>query len=57
MGIHSPLTLSPGDTEDTAELHSLFPGVRYNCIIVARNSAGSSGPVYAVGTTTETGIT
>ena len=48
--------LTPGPTMNTAELPDLFSGVRYNCSIVANNSAGSSDPVYAVGTTTEAGI-
>ena len=56
-GIPSPPTLSPGPTVNTAMLPNLSPGVRYNCSIVASNSAGPSDPVYAVGTTTETGIT
>ena len=55
-GIPSPPTLSPGPTVNTTVLPNLYPGVRYNCRIVANNSAGSSDPVYAVGTTTETGI-
>ena len=57
VGTPSPSILTPGSTMITAELGSLFPGVRYNCSIVARNTAGSSDPVHAVGTTTETGIT
>ena len=56
-GIRSPLVLSIGPTVNTASLPALFPGVRYNCSIVASNSAGPSDPVYDVGTTTETGIT
>ena len=56
-GIPSPPTLSTGPTVNTALLPNLSPGVRYNCSIVARNSAGPSKPVYAVGTTTETGVT
>ena len=56
-GIPSPPTLSPGPTVHTALLPNLSPGVRYNCGIVASNSVGgSSDPVYAVGTTNETGI-
>ena len=56
-GIPSPPTLSPGPTVNTALLPNLYPGVRYNCRIMASNSVGgSSDPVYAVGTTTETGI-
>ena len=57
VGIPTPPTLSPGPTVNTAMLPNLSPGVRYNCSIVASNSAGLSDPVYAVGTTTETGIT
>ena len=57
VGIPSPPTLTPGPTVHTAMLLNLSPGVRYNCSIVASNSAGLSEPVYAVGTTTETGIT
>ena len=53
--IPSPPILSPGPTVNTALLPALFPGMRYNCSIMARNSAGSSDPVHAVGTTTETG--
>ena len=53
--IPSPSILTPGNTMNTAELGSLSPGVRYNCSIVANNSAGSSNPVHAIGTTTETG--
>ena len=56
VGISSPPTLSPGPTMNTAVLPDLFPGVRYNCSIVASNSAGLSDPVYAVDTTAETGI-
>ena len=57
VGIPSPPTLSPGATVNTAVLPNLFPGVRYNCRIMANNSAGLSDPVYAVDTTAETGIT
>ena len=57
-GIPSPPILSTGSTVNTALFPNLSPGVRYNCSIVARNSAGPSDPpVHAVGTTTETGIT
>ena len=56
VGIPSPPTLSPGPTVNTAVLLNLFSGVRYNCSIMASNSAGLSDPVYAVDTTTETGI-
>ena len=55
QGIPSPTIPSPGPTVNTAVLPDLFPGVRYNCSIVARNSARPSDPVHAVGTTTETG--
>ena len=57
VGIPTPPTLSPGPSVNTAMLPNLSPGVKYNCSIMANNSAGSSDPVYAVGTTTETGIT
>ena len=56
-GIPSPPILSTGSTVNTALFPDLSPGVRYNCSIVARNITGSSNPVYAVGTTAETGIT
>ena len=36
-------------------LSNLYPGVGYNCSIVARNSAGPSAPVNISGTTLETG--
>ena len=55
-GIPSPPILSSGPSVNTALFPNLSPGLRYNCSIVARNSAGSSDPVYTVGTTTETGI-
>ena len=55
VDIPSPSFLTPGNTMNTAELGNLSPGVRYNCSIVANNSAGSSDPVHAIGTTTETG--
>ena len=57
VGIPSPPILTPGPTMNANILSNLFPGVRYNCSIVARNSAGPSDPIYAVGTTTETGTT
>ena len=57
QGIPSPQNLTPGPTVNTAVLPNLSPGVRYNCSIMASNSAGRSDPVYAIGTTTETGIT
>ena len=56
-GIPSPPFLTPGPTVNTAMLPNLSPGVKYNCSIVASNIAASSDPVYAVGTTTEIGIT
>ena len=56
-GIPSPPILTPGPTVNTALLPNLSPGVRYNCSIMASNSVGPSDPVYAVDTTTETGIT
>ena len=55
VGIPSPSILTPGSTMITAELGSLFPGVRYNCSISATNRAASSDPVHAVGNTTESG--
>ena len=54
--IATPPILSTGPTVNTALFPNLSPGVGYNCSIVASNSAGSSDPVHAVGTTTETGI-
>ena len=36
-------------------LSSLYPGVMYNCSIVARNGVGPSDPVYITNTTQETG--
>ena len=57
QGIPSPTILSTGPTVNTAMLPDLSPGVRYNCSIVARNSAGTSDRIYAVGNSTETGIT
>ena len=57
VGIPSPSILNTEPTVNTAMLPDLFPGVRYNCSIVASNSAGSSDPVYAVDNTTEAGIT
>ena len=54
QGIPSPQNLTPGPTMNTAVFPNLSPGVKYNRSIMASNSAGSSEPVYAVGTTTET---
>ena len=54
--IATPPILSTGSTVNTALFPNLSPGVRYNCSIVASNSVGSSNPVHAIGTTTETGI-
>ena len=48
-----PQTLNTAAVMDT--LSNLYPGVGYNCSIVARNSAGPSDPVYINGTTLETG--
>ena len=56
QGIPNSAILNPGPTVNTAMLPNLFPGVRYNCSIMARNSAGLSEPVHAVGNTTETGM-
>ena len=57
VGISSPPIFMTEPTVNTTLFPDLFPGVRYNCSVVATNSAGGSDPVYAVGTTTETGIT
>ena len=54
-GIPLPQTLTPGPTAVMDTLSNLYPGVGYNCSIVARNSAGPSAPVYTSGTTLETG--
>ena len=54
-GIPLPHTLTPGPTAVMAMLSSLYPGVMYNCRIVARNGVGPSDPVYISGTTLETG--
>ena len=51
----SPHKLSLGPAESAAMLPDLSPGVRYNCCIAARNSEGSSEPVYAFETTLEIG--
>ena len=48
--------LTPGPTAVMAVLSGLYPGVEYNCSIVARNGAGPSDPVYNSGTTPETGM-
>ena len=53
--ISSPHKLSLAPADSAAILPDLFPGVRYNCCIVASNSTGSSDPVYAVETTLEIG--
>jgi len=55
LGIPSPEHLSQGPTARMAVLADLHPGVRYNCSIGARNSAGLSDLVYADGTTMEIG--
>ena len=52
-GIPPPQTLNTAAVMDM--LSNLYPGVGYNCSIVARNSAGPSDPVYISGTTLETG--
>ena len=36
-------------------LSGIYPGVEYNCSLVAKNSAGPSDPVYINGSTLETG--
>ena len=53
-GIPSPQTLNT--TAVMAMMSGLYPGVGYNCSIVARNAAGPSDPVYISGTTQETGV-
>ena len=55
-GIPPSQTLTPGPTAVMTMLSGLYPGVEYNCSIVARNGAGPSDPVYISGTTQETGI-
>ena len=55
-GIPSSQTLTPGPTAVVDTVSGLYPGVRYNCSIVAMNNAGSSDPVYNSGTTPETGM-
>ena len=37
-------------------LSGLYPGVGYNCSLVARNAAGPSDPAYTNDTTQETGV-
>ena len=51
-----PLPQPLNTTAVMVMLSSLYPGVGYNCSIVAWNSAGPSDPVYISGTTLETGI-
>ena len=55
-GIPLPYILTTGPTAVMVMLSNLYPGVGYNCSIVARNGAGPSDPVYISGTTLETGI-
>ena len=50
-----PLPQPLNTTAVMATLSSLYPGVGYNCSIVARNSAGPSDPVYIGGSTQEAG--
>ena len=54
-GIPLPQTLTLVPFAVMAMLSDLFPGVGYNCSIVARNVAAPSDPVYINGTTQETG--
>ena len=54
-GIPFPQFLTPGPTAVVDTVSGLYPGVGYNCSIVARNGAGPSDPVYISGTTLETG--
>ena len=54
-GIPFPLALNPGPTAVVVMLSALYPGVGYNCSIVARNGAGPSDSAYTNGTTPETG--
>ena len=54
-GIPPPQTLTPGHSAVVYTLSPLYPGVGYNCSIVARNNVGPSDPVYISGTTLETG--
>ena len=51
--IPSPQILNT--TAVAGTVSGLYPGVGYNCSIVARNSAGPSDPVYISRTTLETG--
>ena len=55
-GIPPPQTLTPGHTAVVYMVSALYPGVGYNCSLVARNSAGPSDPAYISGTTQETGV-
>ena len=54
LGIPPPQTLIT--TAVAGTVSGLYPGVGYNCSIVARNSAGPSDSVYISGTTQETGV-
>ena len=54
-GIPPSQMLTPGPTAVMTMLSGLYPGVGYNCSIVARNSAGPSDPAYTNGTTLQTG--
>ena len=49
-----PFTLGPATVVDTVS--GLYPGVGYNCSLVATNPAGPSDRVYSNGTTQETGM-
>ena len=51
-----PLPQPLNTTAVMTTLSGLYPGVGYNCSIVARNSAGPSDRVYISGTTLETGM-
>ena len=51
-----PLPQPLNTTAVTVMLSSLYPGMGYNCSIVARNGAGPSDPVYISNTTQETGM-
>ena len=55
-GIPSPQPLTPGPTAVVDTVSGLYPGVGYNCSLVATNPAGPSDPVYSNGTTQETGM-
>ena len=52
-----PLPQPLNTTAVTVMLSSLYPGMGYNCSIVARNGAGPSDPVYISNTTQETAPT